>query len=176
MIEDKVSLARTRAELVERLAAQLPPAERVHLQGELSIVNAKIKAQNTLEAAQLKAAADRRKVAGLAEAEANAARASARARAQGLPGDDGDGDEDDDPGQTAAIEAWVDAVLLHHDVGFTRSRAGKRTLNVDPEWAPVLEALINGVRAAARGQELPDLPRAPKASPLKPPKKKPKKG
>jgi hypothetical protein len=77
MIEDKVTLARQRAELVDILAAPLPVEERVRIQGELSIVNAKLKALSTTEAARLKAAADRRKVAGLAEAQANAARARA---------------------------------------------------------------------------------------------------
>ena len=179
--EDKVTLTRTRAELVDRLAtAQLLPPDRVRIQGELSIINAKIKALNTTEAAMNKAAADQRKIAGLAEAQANAQRAVARAQAKhGAPstppkfqgpgvlhgGHNGghafgsQGDDDDDPGQTVAIDGWIDAVLLRHDVPFTRSRAGKLSIVGSPGWAPVIGMLIDGIYAAARGQELPDLPR-----------------
>ncbi len=194
--EDKVTLMRTRAELVEQLAAQLAPHDRIRIQGELSIVNAKIKAINTTEAAQLKAAADRRKVAGLAEAQANAGRAIARVQAkhggswpssppgtpghgdpinkqsvrdrQATPGDDGPDDDDDDPGQTRAIDGWIDAVLLRHDVDFTRDARGGLMLTSDPSrphvpqnLAAVIEVLVTGIYAAARGQELPDLPIAP---------------
>lgn len=68
--ESKAELTRKRAELVEILAPSKPltPEDRVRFQGELSILNAKIKAINTAEAAKLKAAADRRKIAGMAEA------------------------------------------------------------------------------------------------------------
>ncbi len=160
--EDKVSLSRRRAELVTSLTGTLSVEDRVRIQGELSLINAKIKAQNTTQAAQLKAAADQRKVAGLAEAQANAARA--RARANGAPPnrlEEGDEPEEDaaDPGQTSAIDAWIDAVLLRHDVDFTRSRAGKITLDIPPKWAAVLEVLITSIYATARGQELPELPR-----------------
>lgn len=85
--EDKVSLAHRRAELVTRLTEILSTEDRVRIQGELSLINAKIKALNTTEAAQLKARADQRKVAGLAQAQANAARAQIRTRAT-LPQDD----------------------------------------------------------------------------------------
>lgn len=156
--EDKVSLARRRAELVETLATQLPIEERVRIQGALSLINAKIKAINTTSAAQQKAAADRRKVAGLAEAQANAVRARARVNGTAAPEEDPQG-KDDDPGQTEAIDAWIDAVLLRHDVEFTRSRVGKLTIDVAPKWGTnVIGALIEGIYAAARGQELPDLP------------------
>ena len=168
--EDKVSLTRKRAELVESLATPLPLEARVRSQGELSVINAKIKALNTTSAAQLKAAADRRKALGLAEAQANAARARARLNGTVAPEED-PGNEDDDPGQTEAIDGWIDALLLRHDIEFTRSRAGKLTIDVAPKWANVFGALIEGVYAAARGQELPDLPiaapKAPKAKPKK---------
>jgi len=168
--EDKVSLTRKRVELVESLATPLPPEERVRVQGEISVINAKIKALNTMAAVRLKVTADRRKALGLAEAQANAARARARVHGTNAPEED-PGNEDDDPGQTEAIDGWIDAVLLRHDVEFARSRAGKLTIDVAPKWANVFGALIEGVYAAARGQELPDLPsaapKAPKAKPKK---------
>lgn len=156
--EDKAALARLRADLVESLAAPLSNEDRVRVQGELSVVNARIKALNTTEAARLKAAADRRRAAGLAEAQANAARAGAKSNGA-LP------EEDDDPGQTAAIDDWIDAVLVRHDVDFTRSRAGTLAIAVDSNVGhAVLWTLIDGIYAAARGQELPPLPsEAPKA-------------
>lgn len=205
MIEDKVTLTSHRAELVERLATQLSPEDRVNVQGQLSLVNAKIKTLNTTQAAQLKADADRRKIAGLAEAQANANRAVARAQgkpsswpssapgepgfgdpinkkslAEVTPGDDGD----DDPGQTEAIDGWIDAVLLRNDVDFTRDAKGRVALTSDPsrphvpqKLAATIELLIAGISAAARGQELPDLPKG--ATPAKakpaPPKAKAKK-
>lgn len=189
--EDKVTLTRQRAELVENLTAQLSPEDRVRIQGELSLVNAKIKAFNTTQAAQLKADADRRKVAGLAEAQANAHRAVARAQgkprswpssAPGAPGfgdpinkkpigltaPDGDDDGDDDEGQTAAIDGWIDAVLLRNDVDFTRDAHGRVMLTSDPsrphvpqKFAATIELLVTALYAAARGQELPDLPDPP---------------
>jgi len=168
--EDKVSLTRKRVELVESLATPLPPEEHVRVQGEISVINAKIKALNTMAAVRLKVTADRRKALGLAEAQANAARARARVNGTVAPEED-PGNEDDDPGQTEAIDGWIDAILLRHDVEFTRSRAGKLTIDVAPKWANVFGTLIEGVYAAARGQELPDLPsaapKAPKAKPKK---------
>jgi hypothetical protein len=106
--ESKPELARKRAELVEILAnaRPLPPEDRRRFQDELSIINAKIKALNTSEAIKLKATADQRKAAGMAEARANAARARANA---GLSVEE----EDDDPGQTKAINAWIIDVLQH---------------------------------------------------------------
>jgi len=179
--EDKVTLTRTRAELVESLAGQLPTAERVRIQGELSLVNAKIKALNTIQAAQLKATADQRKIAGLTEAQANAARAAAR-RGLIVPSTSapiGD-DADDDPGQTAAIDGWIDAALLRNDVDFTRDARGRVTLTSDPsrphvpqKLAVTIELLINGIYATTRGQELPDLPSPPPKAPN--PAKVPKK-
>jgi hypothetical protein len=171
--EDKVSLAGKRAELVTSLAGTLPTEERVRIQDELSIVNAKIKALNTLEAARFKAAADRRKAVGIAEAQANAARARANA---GLPIDEPDDEPDDDPGQTTAIDGWIDAVLLRSDVEFTRTRAGRIALvDADPKWEGVVMTLADGIYAAARGQELPDLPtpaaKATKKTPGKPKKR-----
>lgn len=166
--EDKVTLTRMRADLVESLATQLSIEDRVRIQGELSIVNTKIKALNTTQAAQLKAEADSRKVAGLAEAQANAHRALARVQNkhgtlhkpvhEAVHGDD-------DPGQTAAIDGWIDAVLLRNDVHFTWARDGARVLvDDDPKRSAVIGILIEGVHAAARGQELPDLPDLPSKS------------
>lgn len=158
-LEDKVTLSHRRAELVTSLTGTLSVEDRVRIQGELSLINAKIKAQNTMQAAQLKATADQRKVAGLAEAQANAARA--RARANGTPPHNEPEPEeaDEDPDQTAVIDAWIDAVLLRHDVDFTRSGTDELTLDIPPKWAAVLEVLITGIYAASRGQELPELPR-----------------
>lgn len=180
MTEDKVSLARKRAELIEKLNSTQSPERRLHLQGELSITNAKIKALNTTEAAQLKAAADRRKVAGLAEAQANTARARANAGLYVEPPIDV---EDDDPGQTAAIDSWIDAVLLRHDIEFSRDAQGRLMVTNDPQrrapmesnLAAAIELLVTGVYAGARGQELPDLPSTPasKPTPAKPPKTTP---
>ena len=182
--EDKVSLARKRAELIEGLnAVPLSTEDRVRLQGELSITNAKIKALNTTEAARLKAAADRRKVAGLVEAQANTARARAHAGLHDeTPSDDDDDDDDDDPGQTAAIDGWIDAVLLRHDVEFARDAKGRLMVTNDPKrrapmpqnLAAAIELLIAGVSAAARGQELPDLPPIPPVEGRYVPKPKPK--
>ena len=155
--EDKVSLVRRRAELVDRLAEPLPPDLRIQIQGALSVVNAKIKALNTTQAAQLKAAADRRKVAGLAEAQANAVRARTK-----LDGD-GDAREDDDPGQTVAIDAWVVAVLRGGGVK-VRVRDGAVLIEDAPaKWVAIIDALREGIHAAARGEELPEIAAAPKA-------------
>lgn len=183
--EDKVSLAQRRAELVESLATPLSVEDRVCIQGELSVVNAKIKALNTTSAAQLKAAADRRKVAGLAEAQANATRARAKVNGAPAPADDEQDEEDeddDDPGQTEAIDGWIDAVLLRHDIEFARDAKGRLHVTNDPaRQAPMpqnltaaIELLVTGIYAAARGQELPDLPSTARKT-LKAPKAKPKK-
>jgi hypothetical protein len=165
MIEDKPTLARLRAELVESLAGPLPTEERVRIQGELSVVNAKIKALNTTEAAANKAAADRRKVAGLAEAQANAARARAKVDGVVPVGDVG---EDDEPAvPEAEVEGWIDAVLLRHDVDFTRT--GEDLVIVGPtKWTPVVGALIEGLRAQARRQPLPEPPAPPSKAKAKP--------
>lgn len=173
IIEDKKALTQQRVSLIESLAGTLAPSDRVRIQGELSLINAKIKALNTTQAAKLKAAADQRKVAGLAEAQANAVRASARAQAKinrSSPGPEIDDSEeagagpiedDDDLGQTAAIDGWIDAVLLRHDVDFKRDRDGELSLNVPKKWAGVLKMLLAGITAAALGQELPELPNVP---------------
>ena len=141
----------------------MPTEERERVQGALAAINAQIKALNTTEAARLKAAADRRKAVGLAEAQANADRA--RVKIGGTPEPE-DAPEDDDPGQTSAIDGWIDAVLLRHDVTFTRARDGKLTIH-DAPCAPVLGMLVDGIYATARGQELPDLPILPKKAPKK---------
>lgn len=160
--EDKVSLTRKRAELVESLAAPLSTEDRVRIQGELSVVNAKIKAINTTTAAQLKADADRRKVAGLTEFQTNTARALAKVNGTAPPPEpDTDADADDALGQSQAIDGWIDALLLRNDVDFTRGRDGHVVLHHVPKPANVMRTLIDGIYAAARGQELPDLPPAP---------------
>jgi hypothetical protein len=153
--EDKVTLARRRAELVESLATPLPIEERARVQGELTVVNAKIKALNTTEAARNKAAADRRRAAGLAEAQANAARA--RAKIDVPPPEDVE--EDDDPGQTQAINEWI-VTVLHRGGVKTRHPSSDGPLllvDVPAKWTAIIEALCLGIHAAARGQELPDL-------------------
>ena len=158
--EDKVTLARKRAELIHQIAGQLSPVTRVQLQGELSIVNAKIKAINTTEAAQAKARADQRRVAGLAEAHANAARARANA---GLPVDDTE--EDTDPALTAAIDDWIVAVLQRGGVKVHRASDGNLDiLDAPAKWVAIIDGLCAGIYAAARGQELPEVTSAPKAA------------
>ena len=171
--DDKVTLAQKRAELVASLAAPLSVEDRVRIQGELGIVNAKIKALNTTEAARLKAAADQRRVAGMAEARANADRAQAKQQtfAPGVPGVPGHGDQvdreqdetDDDPAQIAAIDAWVEAVLRRGGVKVHRASDGNLDLVDAPaKWVAIIDALCSGIYAAARGQELPEVTAAPK--------------
>ena len=160
MTEDKVALTRRRVELVESLASPLlPPEERVRIQGEISVINARLKALNNTSAAQLKAAADRRKAAGMAEAQANTARARANA-----------GLRDDDPAQTAAIDAWITTVLADSGVKVRRSRDGLDFGDVPAKWLVVLQRLRAGIHAAARGQELPEA--EPEPEPPEPPKTK----
>jgi hypothetical protein len=179
--EDKVSLTRKRAELVARLATPMSTEALVCTQAELSLINAKLKMINTTEAARMKAEADRRKVAGLAEAQANAARALAKVNGTGSPPEEDPETEDDDPGQTAAIDGWVDAVLLRHDIDFIRRPDGSLMLTNDPSvsapmpqnLAAAIELLVTGISAAARGQELPELPKQP-PPPSTAPKKTPK--
>jgi hypothetical protein len=166
--EDKVELSRKRAELVKHLATPLPPEERVRIQGELSVVNAKIKALNTTSAAQLKAAADRRKAAGLAEAQANTARARANASLHD------ETPNDDDPAQTAAIDVWIATVLGDSGIKAKRTRDGLDFGDVPAKWLVVLQRLRAGIHAAARGQELPDAEPEPEPEP-EPPKPEPPK-
>lgn len=149
--ESRADLARRRAELVEQLTTPLGTEDRVRVQGELSILNARIKALNTTEAARLKALADRRRVAGLAEAKANTARSRANA---GLTAETED-DEDDDPGQTAAIDAWVADLLRHHGLTAYASAAAGFNFEAPPKWSAIIAALRAAIHAAARGQELP---------------------
>lgn len=162
MTEDKVTLARTRAELVARLATPLMVEDRDRIQSDLRVINAKIKALNTTEAAQLKAAADRRRVAGLAEAQANAARARAKVSDDGPP-------VDDDPAQTAAIDAWIIAVLRRGGVTVSRAKDGALNLfDVPAKWANIIDGLCAGLHAAARGEELPEIsPPEPKPTKAK---------
>lgn len=189
MIEEE-ALTRRRVELVGSLTTPLSVEDRVRIQEELRIINAKIKALNTTEAAQLKAAADRKRVAGMVEARANAARAQAKHKStwpSSAPGDPGYGDpinresiaqrearektkitqagddEDDDPGQTAAIDAWIEAVLKRGGVKARRARDGNLDLIDAPaKWVAIVDALCSGIYAAARGEELPEVTAAPK--------------
>ena len=159
---DKVTLISKRAELVESLAKPQLPEERVRIQGELSIVNAQIKALNTTEAAQLKAAADRRKAAGLAEAQANAVRARAKI---GMPNVE---DADPDPAQTKAIDNWIVAVLKRGGLQVRRASDGNLDLmDVPAKWVAIISALCDGIYAAARGEELPEVTVAPKETKAK---------
>ncbi len=174
---DKVSLARRRAELVAIIAGPLSVDKRAQLQGALSIVNAKIKALNTIEAARNKAAADRKRAAGIAEAQANAVRARARLglaeTANGktdpvrdLHGGDLVDDLDDaldDGAQVAAIDAWIVAVLQRGGVKVHFASDGNLDLVDAPaKWVNVVNALCSGIHAAARGEELPEVTAAPK--------------
>lgn len=162
--EDKVVLVQKRAALVESLGTQLSVEDRTRVQGELSLVNAKIKALNTTEAARLKAAADRRKVAGLAEAQANTLRGAAhtRSRINNISARSAAPEEDN---LEEMLDGWLDALLLRHDVDFTRSRDGKLELDVPLKWSAVLGALIDGIYAVGRRQALPELPNAPAKGP-----------
>lgn len=164
MTEDKVTLARKRAELVEKLTKPLSIEDRNSIQAELTALNAQIKALNTTEAAKLKAAADRRKAAGLAEAQANAARARVHLNGSGAPlYVSADELDDDDPGQTAAIDAWIVAVLQRGGVKVHRAKDGNLDLVDAPaKWVAIIQALCGGVHAAARGEELPEVTSAPK--------------
>jgi hypothetical protein len=155
--DNKVELTRARAVLVEILTTTLSPEDRVRVQGELSVLNARIKALNTLAAAQLKIAADRRKTVGLAEAQANAARARANA---GLAPSAMD-DEADDPGQAAMIDAWITTVLGDSGVKVRRVRGELDFGDVPAKWFVVLQRLRAGIHAAARGEELPEDEAAP---------------
>src|SRR4029077_5874946 len=168
--EDKVSLTHQRAELITHLAGELPPEVRFDIQGKLSIINAKLKALNTMQAAQLKTAADQRRIAGRAEAQANAARA--RNRIQGEPGPDESEESPKNLDQPATIDAWIDAVLLRHDIDFTRSLAGEITFDPPLEQAGILKILIAGIYAIAQGRELPEVPSTPPRSKKAPKPKK----
>jgi hypothetical protein len=158
MIEDKVKLAQKRAELVTSLS-KLPPDQHARIQSELRMVNAQIKAINTSEAMKLKAAADQRRAAGLAEQHANTMRARSKI---GLVDPPPGMDEDDDPGQARAIDGWIDAVLMRHDIEFTRGPRGLAIVDADipQKVISAIELLVQGVNDAARGKELPDLPPA----------------
>jgi hypothetical protein len=163
-IEDNmVMLVGKRAELIDVLAGTLPPEVRICLQGELSVINAQIKALNTTKAAQLKAEADRRKIAGLTEAQANAARARARLNGGEIQHEVDDDAPDDDPAQTEAIVSWIVAVLQRGGLKVHRASDGNLDLIDTPaKWVGIIEALCAGIHAAARGQELPEITTAPK--------------
>jgi hypothetical protein len=166
--EDKPTLARKRAEIAEALAGPLPAEDRVRLQAEISVINAKIKALNITESFRLKQDANVRKVAGLAEAKANAVRAQSKIKgAVARVLDKDEDEEDDDPGQTKAIDGWIDALLMRCDVDFSRDKDGTLTVTAPSQWYRVIMTLIEGVNAAARGQELPDLPSVPKTAKTK---------
>lgn len=153
--DSKATLARKRVELVEALATPQSPELRALTQGQLSAINAQLKAINKAEAAQLKAAADRRKSAGLAEAKSNATRASRK-----LGGLDVVADED--PAQTAAIDAWIVAVLRRGGVKVSLASDGNLDIVDAPtKWVAIIDALCTGIFAMARDQELPEVTAAP---------------
>lgn len=156
--ENKVSLSHQRAELITHLTRALSPEVRIDIQGKLSVINAKLKALNTMQAAQLKTLADQRRIAGRAEAQANAARTGARIHDVSEPDAANESDEDLDP--AATLDAWIDAVLLRHDVDFTRSPTGEITFSPPLEQVTVLKILVAGIYALSRGEELPELPSA----------------
>lgn len=71
----KPELAALRADLIERVNhPNIPPANKMELQAQLTRVNAAIKHLNTMAAADAKLAAAARKADGLLEAQANLAR------------------------------------------------------------------------------------------------------
>jgi hypothetical protein len=149
--EDKTTLLRQRAELVQQLSTPIGPGERLHVQNTLSVVNAKIKELNTIEAAQQKTTAVQRRAAGLAEAQANAQRARANA---GLPPIITE--PDDDPGQVRAVDDWFTRVLT--DSGIVTKRKGDKIAyqDVPAGWVVLLQRLRAGLHAAASGEELPE--------------------
>ena len=66
--------------------------------------------------------------------------------------------EEDDTGQTAAIDAWILAVLQRGGVKVHRARDGALNLiDVPQKWAAIVDALSAGIHAAARGKELPEI-------------------
>jgi len=67
-------------------------------------------------------------------------------------------------------------VLLRHDITFSRTRAGGLAIheNEDDTRVSAIKLLVDGVYAAARGQELPELGEAPPKA-AKSPKVKSKK-
>lgn len=158
-IVNRVALANNnRAELITQLAGKLSVEDRVRVQGELSVVNAQIKALNTMRAARLKAAADRRRATGVAEAQTNAARARARLHEPGAASELAP----DDPTKTAAIDAWIIAVLRRGGLKVSRARDGNLDiLDAPAKWVGITEALCDGIYAAARGEELPEVTAAP---------------
>lgn len=163
---DKPALIAKRTELVQRLTHPLSPSDRVRIQGELSVVNAKIKAINTTEAAQLKAIADQRRVGGLAEFHAN------RQRALENAGVTAPAEADDDPAQTGAIDTWFVTVLQDSGVAAHCSRKGIDYGDVPAKWLVILQRLRAGLHAAARGQELPEADAEPEIKPKSKPKKR----
>jgi hypothetical protein len=109
--EDKSALTRRRVELMGSLATPLSVEDRIRIQEELRIINAKI----------------------------------------------------NDLGQTAAIDAWIDAVLRRSGVKVRRTSDGNLDLLDTPaKWVAIVDALCSGIYAAARGQELPEVTTAPK--------------
>lgn len=158
--EDKTQLAVRRCELIDLLNTQLSAERRVAIQTELSAINAKIKLINTMTAARLKADADKRKIAGLAEAANNAARARSNL----------DAAEDPPPDQQAIIDSWVDALLDRAGVGGERHAPGTRSLvdaRVPEEVLAAIQYLCHGLRVLADGEELPPLPNTLSSTPAK---------
>jgi len=172
MTEDKTTLAKRRAELVALLATPMSPGERASCQSELSVINATIKALNTTEAAQLKAAADRRKAAGLAEFHANLTRSQATAGEVAVP--EMRKLEDDDPAQANAIDRWFIEVLGDSGIAACRQSGSGTGISyggdIPLKWRAVLNRLHQGLHALARGAELPDANETPNVRTLPPPK------
>ena len=169
MPEDKITLTCLRAELITKLTGALSPIERSRVQENLSIVNTKIKALNTIEAAQLKATADRRKAAGLAEAQANASRSRGHLRAPlslaEVTAEIIKIDEEGDPALAIMIDNWIIAVLRRGGLKVQLASDGNLDiLDVPAKWVRIIDALGAGIHAAARGEPLPEVTEAPKTA------------
>lgn len=75
----KAELTAQRADLIRRLSTKITPSERNAINETLSAIKAQLKTLNIAEAAELKARADEKKRAGLAQQAADTARAVERA-------------------------------------------------------------------------------------------------
>jgi hypothetical protein len=68
----------------------------------------------------------------------------------------------DDPAQHAAINAWIRRVLQAAGIMTISMPKGVIGIAATPaKYVAVIEALSLGIHAAARGEELPELVRAP---------------
>lgn len=76
-------------------------------------------------------------------------------------------EEDDDPAQSRAIEQWIRSVLGRCGIVTIKMRASDGgdpvlgLVGVPQKYATAIDALCQGIHAAARGEELPELVPAP---------------